>query len=511
MTQKSPSPLSIYVAYSAPYLITVWLLSPLGVVKGIYAKYYGLSLTTIAAVILFTRLFDAITDPLIGYYNDRYYQRTGTRKPFILVGGSLYILSAYFLFVPTDITTLQPLSQVGAIYFAGWFLVLYLTWTCFEVAHVAWANELAHSSEDKTKLFSVRTTAYYLGMLLFYAIPLLPLFETNDITPETLRFSVITASTLMLFFLYYCLKVTPDRYSPASATRHKNNDDAPIKFTPASQKNTAGKSLGELRVFLKSLISNSPFLLFISAFLFKGLGSGIFYGVFYIYIDAYLGLGHYYAQASILGLAVGIVSIPIWQKLANTWGKKNTWLLSMLLMITGFITISTFEPGDTQFYHLILAVALLNSGIACMSSIGMAMLAEIIDYSTWKYRSEKTATYFSLYAFLSKTTSAIAQALGLGIAGWYGLDVTATHHDEHSVWGLRLVMTWIPLVFVSLALVFIALSPISAHRHAIVRRRLDTRIARTNSTDIKEKLSSQNTSNPEVLTSAKSALIGAKD
>ena len=138
----------------------------------------------------------------------------------------------------------------------------------------------------------------------------------------------------------------------------------------------------------------------------------------------------------------------------------------------------------------------------------MAMLAEIVDYSTWKYRSENTATYFSLYAFLSKTSVAIAQALGLGIAGWYGLDVTATHHDENSVWGLRLVMTWIPLVFTSLALIFIALSPINAHRHSIVRRRLDTKLARAN---VEEKSSSLNTPNPEVFINTKSALLGAKD
>ena len=72
-------------------------------------------------------------------------------------------------------------------------------------------------------------------------------------------------------------------------------------------------------------------------------------------------------------------------------------------------------------------------------------------------------------------------------------------------------MTWIPLVFTSLALIFIALSPINGHRHRIIRRRLDARTARTNSTDIREKSSSQNTSDPEVLTSAKGALIDAKD
>ena len=99
-TDGSRPSLSESLTYSAPYLTMAWLGAPIPILQGIYAKYYGFSLTTLATIILLARFFDAITDPLIGYYSDRYARRTGTRKPFILAGGLLLILSAYFLYVP---------------------------------------------------------------------------------------------------------------------------------------------------------------------------------------------------------------------------------------------------------------------------------------------------------------------------------------------------------------------------------------------------------------------------
>ena len=69
------------IAFVMPQVGVVLLLGPvLAVLGGIYAKYYGLSLTNIAAVILAAKLFDAITDPLIGYCSDRWRLKTGSRK-----------------------------------------------------------------------------------------------------------------------------------------------------------------------------------------------------------------------------------------------------------------------------------------------------------------------------------------------------------------------------------------------------------------------------------------------
>ena len=79
------------IAFAAPNLGLALILGPIAVLSGIYAKHYGLSLASIASVMLVARLFDAISDPSVGYFSDRQCIRRGTRKPMILCGGLLIL------------------------------------------------------------------------------------------------------------------------------------------------------------------------------------------------------------------------------------------------------------------------------------------------------------------------------------------------------------------------------------------------------------------------------------
>ena len=101
------------LAYALPVLPLAFLLGPMAILQGIYAKHFGLTLTTIASVLLISRVFDAVTDPIIGYYADKHRVMSGSRKPFILTGGILFIISSWFLYVPP--------ANVSAEYFLVWF------------------------------------------------------------------------------------------------------------------------------------------------------------------------------------------------------------------------------------------------------------------------------------------------------------------------------------------------------------------------------------------------------
>ena len=77
---KLPDKVAQNILYALPRVASVSLFAPINIVQGIYAKHYGLALTTIAGVILFVRLFDAITDPIIGYLSDKSRIKTGHPK-----------------------------------------------------------------------------------------------------------------------------------------------------------------------------------------------------------------------------------------------------------------------------------------------------------------------------------------------------------------------------------------------------------------------------------------------
>ena len=313
------------ISYAAPVIVATWLHSPIGIIQGIYAKYHGLSLTAIAAVILMARLIDTFSDPLAGYCGDRYYQRTGTRKPFMLVGGLLLLICAYFLYVP-------PL-QVTIVYFAIWFIAFYLAETLFGIAHLAWASDLAATQPDKTRVYSIRAAAGYIGAVAFYTIPLLPLFASADITPETLRISVIAAVLLMLPLLLYSLKATPDGRSLSS---NHQPEKTPLAW----------------RDCLKSLVKNRPFLLFMGVMLASHLGIGLWYGLIFYLCGCLFGHGQSIFPDAVDGHCDWLTGGACLASAGQLVGKKTRPSVVYLAADHQLCVVRTANAGECEFSGL---------------------------------------------------------------------------------------------------------------------------------------------------------------
>lgn len=443
------------LTYALPVISSAWLMAPIAVLQGIYAKYYGLPLTAIAGVVFMAKLIDAASDPIIGFYSDYYYENKGSFKPIIVVGALLFITSSYFLYVPPQ--------DVGIIYFSVWFILFYLTWTIFEMPHITWGGEIAETSESKAKIYSFRNMASYLGWLFFYSIPLLPLFDSNEVTPDTIKVSVLMASIMMLMFLWLCMR---ESYAD---TKCSNS----IKKLQAQKLTTVRSKKKKILRFLSSLFSNKPLLIFITAYLFMVMSGAFWYSVIFLYVDVYLEMGDQFAHMFLLAFFVGILATPVWYKVATYLGKKVAWIIATLLSISSFIYTGALSPSDASTFDLIAIKCLQTLGFTYAGIVGPCMLSEIIDYSNWKHRAADNAKYFAIYTFVYKTAGALAMAVGLGVAGWYGFDATAASHSSGNVFGLTLSISYIPSSLACIALIFIWLYPISERRYSIIRRRLD--------------------------------------
>lgn len=447
--------LSAQLAYVAPTLMVAFLNGPIGIIQGMYAKHFGITLTTIATILLIARLFDAITDPLIGYLSDRHYNKYGSRKAFVVAGGLMVIISSYFLYVPVDPDSIDESVTVSPLYFLGCFLVFYLAWTLFEIPHLAWGSELAYSSEDKTKIYSLRTLSVIVGILLFYVVPLLPIFPGNEFTPQTLQWSAIIAGLLILPTLYCCVIYAP------SKTGHT------VGAPKIQQKQ-------QLRQILGEFVRNKPFLLFIAAlFLYSLGGSGMSFTLLFIFIDAYLGLGSDFALVNLIGLGIGVFMVGVWYRLANRIGKKSVMITGIFLYTLGIGLLAFLQPNNAGFTALAIVITTIHVASASLNAISPSLLADIIDYSTWKFGQDRAATYFAFFALVSKISLALGGAIGMGIAGWYGFNPAATDHSDESIAGLVLATCWIPILLMIISTAIIIRFPITSRRHAIIRKRLD--------------------------------------
>ncbi len=447
--------------YALPMGAITYLSGPIAILQGIYAKYYGLSLSTIASILLIANLFDAVTDPLVGYYSDRYQARRGTRKPFMLSGGLLFILGAYYLFFPPE--------QLSSLYVLTWFVVFYLGMTLFNIPHQAWGSELSPSAKSSTRLFTWRAVIMYGGGLLFYATPQLPLFETREFTPEVLKWSVLFAASLLVPSLCLCLYFVPNGRRLEDERKDKRKPARPAASTPTLHR--------EPPALLTAVFCNRPLLLFLAAFLCSGIGMGVWAGLLFIFVDTYLGFGQEYSLIAMAGMVFAMAVMPFWSFVATRVGKTYAWAIGVATMALGIFCMSIPVPMQGQWVLMSAIIIAINVGGSAIVVCAPALLSDIVDYGTWKFGRDYAGTYFSSYSLVSKSNIAIGSAAGLMIAGHYGYDPSVSGNTAEAIFGLQVATVWLPTLLLLCSLFFILAIPITARRHALIRKALDRRSA----------------------------------
>ena len=436
------------IAYALPVIPVLILMSTNNVLSGIYATHHGLSLSAISAVMLIAGLFDAFTDPSIGYLSDRWHARTGSRRLFVVGGAVMLIPCAWFL--------LNPGPGVTVVYFLCWYLLFYLAITLFQIPHLTWGGELSAVSEEKTKAYGYRNYGVYLGMILFTLVPLSPISDSSKVTPETMRYLVLLAAVLLVPTLYMLLRHVPTgQYRSDQSHRVEN----------------------PFRAML-ALCGNKPLLLFLSVSVLFNMAGAFYIGLKFMMMDAYLGLGDYYVHLLLFHLLVATAAIKpgIW--LINQVGKVQGWIIGILLSVIAFASLAIVLLNNAYTFTTLIVFNLVwgfSSAIANVATY--SLLSDISDYGTLKTGIDRSATCFALQSLTSKTCMAIGIALSIGLAGLLGFDPALAPEQQGSsvYWGLTLCMAIIPTILSLFAAACVPHIAITSARHAIIRKRLDAR------------------------------------
>lgn len=463
------------IVYAIPVIGIYFLMGPIAILQGIYAKYFGLSLISIAKILLISRLFDAFSDPIVGHLSDRYIAQKGTRKPIIILGGVFFAVSSYFLYVPPN--------NVSELYFLLWFLAFYLSYTLFEISHLAWASDLCHTSRDKNSLYGLRAFCLHVGFIIFYGLPLLPIFSTSEFTPLTLKWAALIAGVIILPSLYLSWRYVPDNFT---SSPDKNpfwmTEDIDSCNAKAGREGNKVKEVVEYKNpkiengiwgFLSEILNNYPFQIFVISYLLVGIGIGMWFVLLFIFVDSYLDLGEGLPLILVLSMSLAALSLSGWHRLAVMLSKPYAWSLAQIISAIGLVGTGFLTPEIANEWLLLVVVSLVYSSFAANNILAPSLLADIAEYSTWRFGFKRTASYFAAYTFIMKAAVAIGGALALAIAGWYEYDPAIKAHDENSIFGLRVATAWLPAVIVSISSILIFFIPVNSHRQAIIQRALD--------------------------------------
>jgi len=448
MNNKKLSAISLLI-FSLPTIPTVLLLAPLGaVLPAFYAEHADISLATIGIALILTRLFDAITDPLIGFLSDRTRTRFGPRKPWVLAGGILVMICAHNLFAPP--------TDAGMIYYLFWSACGYLAWTMIFIPYTAWASELSGDYHEKTRIFTYRGIVGAVGGLIFALSPLVlsPITGTTSMNGQVLE-----------LFAWALIVLTPICVG-TMLIWGPNRDAIP-------QKKTAS-----FKIFLNSLTSNRLMWRFMTVSILGGLALGIQISLSFLVLDNYLKIGQYFSYVAGVAMISSIFSLPIWMFVLKKFGKHKPWAIALMSQIVVLPVMLMLEPGESSFLPFLIIAAFTGFMGAGIPIIAPSVLSDLLDYQALKSDANLSGSYFSFLSFLGKSYLALSGGAGFYIISQFGYDAAKQTNDPTAVLALIYAFAGVPALLGIIGGLLLWRFPLTEKRQTIIRRRLESRAAR---------------------------------
>ncbi len=420
------------------------------ILAGVYAKNFDISLTALGTAMLMARLFDAISDPLIGYLSDRTRTRLGPRKPWVAFGLLLTVISTFYYFIPPD--------SADASYFMIWYMAATLSWTMVQIPLLAWQGELSHDYNERSRISTYRVVGDRIGRLSFALLPLLPIFASTSITLEVMEavfWLVLILAPITLVFSMW--KV------PKGTRLQSSKNDRLIDF-------------------IKTIPRNRPMILLMIITISGGLADGVFSTTVFLYVDVYLQRADNFPVVLLVGQGFMLLALPVCLVMMRRFGKHPTWAGGTVFSILGCATLLFTVQGD-PLWMLLAAVLLVYAGSAAGNVASYAMLSDVVDYDTLKTGHNRGGQYFSLAAMIEKANFAVGGALAFYILDLFGFDVKLTAQSVLGDWGMKTTIAILPIIFSATAMVLLIFYPLNEARHNIVRRRLEQRRDRHQTVD----------------------------
>jgi len=346
----------------------------------LYSENFGLSISYIGVVLFIAKIFDIITDPVMGWLNDK---RIMSRKFWIIFGALLSGLSLHKLFQLESL----PYNE----YLFIWIVLLYVGWTMFQIPYLSIGYEIEDNYHDRTKLSATREFFVLLGLFCSLSIPMIVELENKELVKSLVNLALISGFIGLAIFLFF-----------VRTTKPKVDDKLSIKTILNLKNNSKIRKLF-LIWFLNSLANVFPMILFV------------------FFITYVLGGNDGNRQETLFYYFLfSVIGIPIWTLLSKKTNKVFTWRVSLVLSAIIFSLVLFLENGNFAYFIIISCLTGLCLGADLL--IPLSIQADMIDYHRMKFKEDISGFIFSVITFLNKISFAIASIFVFGILGMLDFD-----------------------------------------------------------------------------------------
>ena len=419
-----------------------------------YSNIFGISLIDTGILLMVTRIWDAVSDPMMGAIADRTRTKWGKYRPYLLWMAVPFSVCGILLFTTPDWSYAAKLVWAYATYIA-----MMTVYTGINVPYGAMLGVITDNSKEKTVFSSFRMFFAYGGsfIALFLWDPLCGLFHDRlGCSPQTswqLAMTVIAVCCLFLFLL--CFRMTREKVKQAGESSSLKKDlKALVTNKPWWLLNGASLCFN-----LFNTVRGATVAYFFVDIVDKAQDHDLFlFGVkILFYSGLFLGVGE---VANMIGVAT---AVPLTARI----GKKPTFILVDILLIAFSILFFLCPVSVTGFWLMLVLQVVISVLTGIMSPLVWSMYADVSDYSELRHGTASTGLIFSSASMAQKFGGAIGGAAVMWLLDGMGYvapgdmnaaaDITQPAGAISCLWYL---MTFIPACVALLSLVIVALYPL---------------------------------------------------
>ena len=411
-----------------------------------YSNIFGLSLAHAGTLVLVTKLYDAVSDPVMGLIADRTNTRWGKYRPYLLwIAIPFAVAGILAFFTPqTDNYTFKH------VYAYVTYILMMTVYTAINVPYGAMLGVMTDDSREKSVFSSFRMFFAFIGSFIAMGSfePLLKLRQSilgtlpaewtlADSTPAdwTIAVSVIGIVCAVLFILSFVM--TRERVTEAEMAKE------PVK---ENSNETAKTSVAE---DLKALVANGPWWMLlgggIAILLFNCVrgGAAAYYFADVLGTNAIFTLALFLTVGEISQLVGVVVTVPVSEKI----GKKATFLLVLAAVTILSIIVAFLPETPAGMWALLVSQILICIAIGINSPLLWSMFADVADYSELKNGRASTGLIFSSSSMAQKFGAAFGSAIVLWVLMAFGYDnAKGAVQTPEALATIKALISWIPAI-----------------------------------------------------------------
>ena len=421
-------------------------------------------------VSLVPRLFDAITDPIMGFISDNTKSKWGRRKQYVLLGAVIMGISFIIMWQLYKDNTVD----YNFTYFLLWSLVFYVGLTIFSVPYVAMGYEMSNDFHERTNIMAV---AQFIGQWAWVIAPWFwvimddkSFFESGEVAVREL--AIWVGIICMVFAMI------PAIFIKSKSTLNEKYDSITFKNILKSLHTIFILNFGQalkIKAFRKLCVAT--FLIFNA---FNTVAAFTYFIIVFFLFNGATGPDGAWWWPTLFGSVGALVTtflvIPVVTQMSKKIGKKKAFIVSQSVSIIGYIMLwFLFIPGKP--YLFLLALPFFSFGIGGLFTLMMSMTADVIDLDELNTGKRREGIFGAIYWWMVKFGFGIAGGLSGVIFSVIGWESGGATQSEEALFGLRLFFSGLPILGTLIAIYVMWDYDLSEEKAGEIRAKLERRKA----------------------------------